>query len=135
MLRAISTPDAPNPVGHYSQGIYDGHYLFVSGQLGMDPQTGKVVETHVAGQMAQALQNVAAVLKQAGGSFQDVVKSTIFFSNVDDWAVINSVYAQYFGDHRPARSAVPSGTLPLGALLEIEVIARIDKDATTILHG
>lgn len=127
MLREISTPDAPTPVGHYSQGIFDGRYLFVSGQLGMDPNTGKVVEADAEGQMTRALRNVGAVLEQAGGSFRDVVKATIFFSNVGDWPVLNSVYAQFFGDHRPARSAVPTGTLPFGAFVEIEVIARIDS--------
>lgn len=123
--KVISTPQAPAAIGPYSQAIRSGNYLFASGQLGLDPATGNLVEG-IAAQTRQALANIQAVLAAAGGSIDDVVKTTIFLANMADFSTVNSIYGEVFHHEPPARSTVQVAALPKGGLIEIEVVARLD---------
>jgi len=118
----ISTDAAPAAVGPYSQAIKTGGLVFTAGQLGLDPMTGKLV-AGVAAQTRQALANIAAVLSAAGSGPGQVVKTTIFLQDMADFAQVNAVYAETFGEVLPARSTVQVAALPLGGLVEIEAIA------------
>ena len=120
--QVITTTHAPAAIGPYSQAIKTDSLVFASGQLGLDPQTGKLVEG-VEAQARQALANLTAVLQTAGTSMDQVVKTTIFLANLADFAAVNAVYAQSFTGIPPARSTVQVAALPLGGLVEIEAIA------------
>ncbi|KAF7792524.1 hypothetical protein EIP86_003565 [Pleurotus ostreatoroseus] len=115
---------APAAVGPYSQAIKVGDMLFCSGALGLDPAAGKLVEGGVEAQAEQALKNLKAVLEAGGSEVGKVVKTTVFLANMDDFVPVNAVYSKFFGEHKPARSAVQVARLPLNALFEIEAIAR-----------
>ena len=121
--QAISTAGAPGAIGPYSQAIAADGLLFCSGQLGLDPTSGELVEG-VEAQADRSLRNLAAVLDAAGLTWADVVKTTIFLADMDDFAAVNAVYAGYMPDPPPARSTVAVRTLPKGGLVEIEAIAR-----------
>ena len=121
----IATENAPAAVGPYSQGIRAGHLIFTAGQLGMDPTTGKLVEGGVEAQARQALTNLQAVLEAAGTSLDRAVKVTVFLQDIEDFKAVNGVYAQFFTQDPPARSAVQVAALPLGGLVEIEAIALL----------
>ena len=121
--QAISTTGAPGAIGPYSQAIAADGLLFCSGQLGLDPATGALVEG-VEAQADRALRNLGAVLDAAGVTFSDVVKTTIFLTDMDDFATVNAVYARFVPDPPPARSTVAVAALPKGALVEVEAIAR-----------
>lgn len=121
--QAISTGGAPAAIGPYSQGIRSGDMLFCSGQLGLDPVSGELVEG-VEAQAERALRNLASVLDAAGLSFDDVVKTTIFLADIGDFAKVNAVYDRFMPDPPPARSTVQVAALPKGGLVEIEAIAR-----------
>lgn len=121
---AISTSGAPSAIGPYSQGIVSGDLVFCSGQLGLDPATGEMVEGGVGAQAERALRNLSAVLDAAGATFDDVVKTTIFLADIGDFATVNAVYATFMPDPPPARSTFAVGSLPKGGLVEIEAIAR-----------
>jgi|SRR5215203_6627818 2-iminobutanoate/2-iminopropanoate deaminase len=121
--QAISTTSAPSAIGPYSQAISVDGLLFCSGQLGLDPKTGELVEG-VEGQADRSLRNLTAVLDAAGLTWADVVKTTIFLTDMDDFAAVNAVYGPYMPDPPPARSTVAVRTLPKGGLVEIEAIAR-----------
>jgi 2-iminobutanoate/2-iminopropanoate deaminase len=121
--QAISTSGAPAAIGPYSQGIASGDLVFCSGQLGLDPGTGTLVEG-VEAQAERALRNLAAVLDAAGCSWADVVKTTIYLANIGDFGTVNGVYARFMADPAPARSTFAVGELPKGGLIEIEAIAR-----------
>jgi 2-iminobutanoate/2-iminopropanoate deaminase len=120
---AISTTGAPGAIGPYSQAIAVDGLLFCSGQLGLDPATGDLVEG-VEAQADRALRNLTAVLDAAGQTWADVVKTTIFLADMDDFATVNAVYGTYMPDPPPARSTIAVKTLPKGGLVEIEAIAR-----------
>ena len=122
--KAIETGRAPKAIGPYSQAIQSGDFLFVSGQLGIDPDTGKLVEGGAAGQAQRALENVRAILTEAGYDFGDVVQSQVFLSDISDFAKVNEVYKTYFKEPYPARAAIQAGALPLGAAVEILVTAK-----------
>lgn len=123
----ISTPNAPTPVGPYSQGILaEGRYLFAAGQVGIDPQTGKVVEGGIQAQTRQVLENLKAVLEAAGTSLQQVVKVTVLLSDMANFAQMNEVYASYFTDSPPARATF-GVQLPPNMLVEIECIALAER--------
>ena len=122
---SIQTTHAPAAVGPYSQGIKTGNLVFVSGQLGLDPLSGKLKEGGVTKQAEQALRNIEAILTAAGCSLKDVVKTTILLSSMADFAAVNSIYAEYFKEHRPARATYAVAGLPLGGLIEIEAIAAL----------
>ena len=122
--QAVATASAPGAVGPYSQAIASGPFVFCSGQLGLDPATGTLVEGGVEAQAERALRNLGAVLDAAGVSWADVVKTTIFLADIDDFAAVNAVYVQYMPDPPPARSTFAVGALPKGGRVEIEAIAH-----------
>ena len=124
-MRTISTEKAPAAIGPYAQGNVVGGFLFASGQIALDPQTGELVGSTVEEQTEQVMKNVGALLEAAGTDFDHVVKTTCFLENIDDFAAFNEVYAKSFGEHLPARSAVGVDRLPKGALVEVEVIAEV----------
>ncbi|MBP3467847.1 MAG: RidA family protein [Paludibacteraceae bacterium] len=123
-MNAISTKKAPAAIGPYSQAIRVGNIIYTSGQIPLDPATGAFVEGGIKEQTRQALTNIKAILEEAGASMDNVVKTTVFMANMDDFADMNAVYAEFFTEPYPARSAVAVKTLPKGALIEIEVIAE-----------
>jgi 2-iminobutanoate/2-iminopropanoate deaminase len=120
---SISTPAAPAAVGPYSQAIVSGDLVFCAGQLGLDPTSGNLVDGGVEAQAERALRNLEAVLDAAGCTFADVVKTTVFLADIDDFAAINAVYARHMPDPPPARSTFAVGALPKGGRIEIEAIA------------
>lgn len=123
---AISTEKAPAAVGPYSQGIRAaGELLFLSGQIPLDPASGKLVSGGIEAQTEQACRNVGALLASQGLDFGNVVKTTVFLADMKDFPIVNNIYARYFNAPCPARSCVQAGALPLGALVEIESIAII----------
>ena len=122
--QAVSTTGAPAAIGPYSQGIDADGLVLCSGQLGLDPGTGDLVDGGVEAQAERALRNLAAVLDAAGATFADVVKTTIFLVDIGDFALVNAVYAKHMPDPPPARSTVGVAALPKGGLVEIEAIAR-----------
>jgi len=117
------TERAPAAVGPYAQGVVAGGFVFCSGQLGLDPATGRFAAADAAGQARQALANLAAVLEKAESSMQAVVKTTVFLANMDDFAAVNAVYEKAFGGHRPARACIQAARLPKDALIEIDGVA------------
>ena len=124
-MKVISTKKAPAAIGPYSQAIRVGNLVYTSGQIPIDPATGAFVEGGIKEQTRQSLTNVKAILEEAGTSLANVVKTTVFMADIADFADMNSVYAEFFTEPYPARSAVAVKTLPKGALVEIEVIAEI----------
>lgn len=121
----VSAPGAPAAVGPYSHAVRVGGLLFCSGQVALSPTEGVLVSDDVAAQTEQVFRNIRAVLATAGVGLGDVVKTTVYLDTMDDFKAMNAVYAEAFGDHRPARSTVAVDALPVGALVEIEVIAEV----------
>ena len=119
----VATAGAPSAIGPYSQGITAGELVFCSGQIGLDPATGNLVEGGVDAQAERALRNLTAVLDAAGCTFGDVVKTTVFLADIADFAMVNAVYGRFMPDPPPARSTFAVGALPKGALVEVEAIA------------
>lgn len=124
MKKVISTPKAPAAIGPYSQAIQVGNLIYTSGQIPIDPATGQLVEGGVKEQTRQSLSNIQAILQEAGLTMASVVKTTVFMADMADFAEMNSVYAEFFTEPYPARSAVAVKTLPKNALVEIEVVAE-----------
>ncbi len=124
MLEKVYTSNAPAAIGPYSQAIKCGNMLFTSGQIPINPASGEVEATDITGQATQVMKNLAAVLEEAGTSFDKVIKTTCFLSDMADFAAFNAVYAEYFTS-KPARSCVAVKTLPKNVLVEVEVIAEI----------
>jgi 2-iminobutanoate/2-iminopropanoate deaminase len=125
-MEQIKSGNAPAAIGPYSQAIQCGNLVFCSGQLGLDAGTGKLVGESVEAQTREALHNLRAVLLAAGLGLDRVVKTTVFVANMDDFPLINQVYATVFGEHKPARATVEVARLPLDALVEIECIACVE---------
>lgn len=123
--RVISTEAAPAAIGPYSQAIVVDGVVYTAGQVGLEPGTGKMVDGGVAEQTRRAIRNLEAVLGAAGARLADVVKTTVFVADMDDFAVVNEVYGELFGEPYPARSTVEAGRLPRDARVEIEVVARL----------
>ncbi|MCA9984663.1 MAG: RidA family protein [Anaerolineales bacterium] len=123
----ISTENAPAAVGPYSQAVRIGKLLYTAGQIALVPATGKMLEGDVSAQAEQVLNNLTAVLEAGGSSLANVVKTTVFLTDMGNYAAMNEVYSRFFGDSKPARSAVAVAALPLGALVEIEAVALVDK--------
>ena len=122
MKKVISTKDAPQAIGPYSQAIAANGFLFISGQLGVTP-SGEFVGADVKSQAQRSLQNLQAILSEAGLGFENVVKTTLFLADIADFAAVNEIYAEFFNEPYPARSTVAVKTLPKGGLVEIELIA------------
>lgn len=122
-MNAVHTASAPGAIGPYSQAIIHGDLVFCSGQIGVDPATGQVVTGGVEAETRRALQNLDAVLTEAGSGLSGVVKATVFLKSMDDFALMNAVYAEMFGTTRPARSTVEVARLPKDVRVEIEVVA------------
>ncbi len=123
MKRIIATPNAPAAIGPYSQAVEINGILYISGQVPVDPSTGKMVENDISLQTEQVMKNIGAILEAAGYSFADVVKSTCFLNDMENFAAMNAVYGKYYSENPPARAAFAAKGLPLGALVEIETIA------------
>jgi 2-iminobutanoate/2-iminopropanoate deaminase len=123
MKKIFSTPNAPAAIGPYSQAVEMNNTLFISGQIPINPETGKLVEGDITIQTEQVFRNILAILTVAGYSFSDVVKSTCFLSDIANFKTMNEVYARHYPEEQPARSAFAVKELPLGALIEIETIA------------
>ena len=123
-MEKIYTKNAPEAIGQYSQAMKVGNLLFTSGQIAIDPKTSQVEATDIIGQTEQVCQNLSAILEVAGASFENVVKTTCFLADMNDFAAFNEIYAKYFTS-KPARSCVAVKTLPKNVLVEIEVIAEI----------
>ncbi len=121
----VSTDQAPAAVGPYSQGVVLDGWVWTCGQVALDPATGEMVGSDAATQAERALRNIAAILQAAGSSFDRVVRATVYLTNMDDFAAVNEVYAGFFGEDPPARACVEVSRLPLGALVEIDAIARV----------
>lgn len=128
MKQIITSPKAPAAVGPYSQAVQAGGFLFLAGQIPLDPVSGNIVGNTVKVQAEQVLKNIEAVLQAAGCTFADVVKTTVFLVNLHDFPEMNTVYAQYFPKDFPARSTIQVAALPRSALVEIEVIAKLPAE-------
>ena len=126
MKTAVSSPDAPKAIGPYSQAVRTGQLLFVSGQVPLDPATGQIVAGDIAAQTRRVFDNLGAVLKAGGRSFADVVRTTVFLADMNDFAAVNEVYGTYFSEPYPARATVQVARLPKDARVEIDVIASFD---------
>ncbi|WP_445737564.1 RidA family protein [Mariniflexile sp.] len=124
MKKIINTPHAPAPIGPYNQAVLSGNTLYTSGQIAIDPETGMLVLEDIKSETTQVMNNLKAVLKAANMTFNDVIKSSIFISNMDDFALINDVYGSYFDDaNAPARETVQVARLPKNVNVEISMIA------------
>lgn len=126
-MKTIHTDQAPAAIGPYVQGNIVNGLLFASGQIALDPVSGALVGDTIQEQTERVMKNVAALLEAAGTDFDHVVKTTCFLADIDDFAAFNEVYATFFGEQRPARSAVGVAGLPKGALVEVEVIAQVER--------
>lgn len=125
-IEYLATEKAPAAVGPYSQGIKAGQFVFTSGQLPLDPKTGQLVQDDIQTATRVALENVKAVLAASGATLEDVVKVTVFVKDMNDFSKINEVYAEFFANHKPARSLVEVARLPKDGVIEIEAIAAIN---------
>jgi len=125
-LDFVSTAGAPKAIGPYSQGVIANGFLFTAGQVALDPDKGELVPGGITEQTTRALENLRAILKQAGTDFSQVVKTTVFLVDMADFTPMNEIYGRAFGQHRPARSTVAVAALPRGARVEIEVIAMVN---------
>jgi 2-iminobutanoate/2-iminopropanoate deaminase len=127
-LDFVSTAGAPKAIGPYSQGVIANGFLFTAGQVALDPDKGELVPGGITEQTTRALENLRAILKQAGSDFSQVVKTTVFLVDMADFTSMNEIYGRAFGQHRPARSTVAVAALPRGARVEIEVIAAVSGE-------
>jgi 2-iminobutanoate/2-iminopropanoate deaminase len=125
MKKLISTPNAPAAIGPYSQAVVSNGFAFLSGQIPIDPATGKVVEGDIAAQTARVLENLKAVLEACGSSLSQVVKTTVYLKDMAEFARMNEIYAAYFPDHPPARATVEAARLPRDVRVEIDCIAMV----------
>ena len=125
MKHIINTENAPAPIGPYNQAVKSGHLLYTSGQIPIDPATGEMVAGGVREQSIQVMENLKAVLEASGSTLADVIKTTVFLADMADFPVMNTVYAEFFGEENaPARSTVQVAGLPKGSLVEIELVAK-----------
>ena len=125
--KAIQTDQAPAAIGPYSQGVVANGLLFTAGQIALDPGTGQVVAGNVVAQTERVLANLGAILAAAGASWGDVVKTTVYLHDMNDFPLVNEAYARILGDARPARSTVQVSALPRGVLVEIDAVARVTE--------
>lgn len=125
MSEVISTKKAPGVIGPYSQGMKSGNMIFTSGQLGLNPETGELENSDIRKEAKQSLENLKAVIEAAGGSLNDVIKTTVFIKDMNQFGDINEVYGEYFSDNKPARSCVEVARLPKDGNIEIEAVALV----------
>ena len=131
MKKIISTSDAPQAIGPYSQGVRVGSTIYYSGQIPLDPKSGQIVSGDIETQARRVMENIGGLLKAAGLNYDDIIKTTIFLADINDFQKVNEIYGSYFKEAPPARSTIQAGALPKGARLEIEVIAVAgDTDQT-----
>jgi len=121
----IATKDAPHAIGPYSQAVRSGNTLYLSGQIALDPVSGNLIEGDFATQARRVFDNLRAVLRASGADFKNVARATVYLTDLGNFQALNSIYGQYFGDHKPARSTVGVAQLPRGAAVEIDLIAVI----------
>ena len=126
-LKQVATERAPRAIGPYSQGIVADGFLFTAGQIALDPASGDMVPGGIGPQTERVLANLAAILEQGGAKWADVVKTTVYLTDLADFAQVNEIYGRVFEPHRPARSTVQVSALPRGALVEIDAIARVGR--------
>lgn len=126
-LKKITTATAPSAIGPYSQGIIANGFLFTAGQIPLDPVAGKIVEGGIVEQTDRVMQNLQEVLRAAGASWNDVVKTTVYLHDLSNFPTVNEVYGKWLGDARPARSTVQVTALPRGAMVEIDAVAVVSK--------
>lgn len=126
-MEKIITSKAPAPAGHYSQAMVHNGLVYVAGQLPIDAATGEKILGSIENQTEQVIKNIAAILEAAGSSLKQVIKTTVYISDIQLWDRVNQVYTRFFGDHRPARAVVPTGPLHFGFLIEMEAIAAIEN--------
>ena len=121
----IATNDAPHAIGPYSQAIRSGNMLFLSGQIPLDPKSGNLIDGDFAAQSRRVFDNLRAVLRAAGADFKHVTRATVYLTDLGNFQTLNSIYAEYFGNHKPARSTVGVASLPRGAQVEVDLIAMV----------
>jgi 2-iminobutanoate/2-iminopropanoate deaminase len=126
-LKTINTDKAPSAIGPYSQGIISNGFIFTAGQIPLDPKAGKIVEGGIVEQTDRVMENLQEVLRAAGATWSDVVKTTVYLNDLSNFPTVNEVYGKWLGDARPARSTVQVTALPRGALVEIDAIAVISR--------
>lgn len=124
-LKRVETTSAPAAIGPYSQAIVANGFVYTAGQIPLDPQSGQLVEGDVAAQTRRVMQSLQAILESAGSSLNRVVKTTVFLQDMNDFVAMNGVYAEFFGDHKPARSTVQAARLPRDVKVEIEAVATV----------
>lgn len=123
-MKSFNTDKAPAAVGPYVQAIGTEEFVFTSGQLSLNPENGELI-TEISAAARQSLENVKAILEEAGSSMDKVIKCTVYLADINDFAAVNEVYKEYFNEHKPARSAIQVGALPLDGVVEIEAIAKL----------
>jgi 2-iminobutanoate/2-iminopropanoate deaminase len=133
MKKIISTAEAPAAVGPYSQAIRIGNFVFCSGQIPLDPETGEIVPGDVNAQTKRVMENIAAVLRAEGLNFGNIIKTTIFLTNLVDFQTVNELYGSYFKSDPPARSTIQVAALPKGAAIEIEIIAAAEASSGQVV--
>lgn len=121
----VATPDAPKAIGPYSQAVKANGFLYTSGQIALDPATGNLVDSSFEEQVHRVLRNLDAVLRAGGSSFDRVLKATVYLTDLANFQAMNAIYAEYFGDHKPARTTVGVSQLPKGGALEIDLVALV----------
>ncbi|HYC61026.1 MAG TPA: RidA family protein [Thermoanaerobaculia bacterium] len=119
----VATPDAPKAIGPYSQAVKTNGFLYTSGQIALDPATGNLVDTSFEEQVHRVFRNLEAVLREGGSSFDRVLKATVYLTDLANFQTLNAIYAEYFGDHKPARTTVGVSQLPKGGAVEIDLVA------------
>ena len=119
----VATPDAPKAIGPYSQAVKANGFVFTSGQIALDPATGNLVDGSFEEQVHRVFKNLDAVLKEAGSSFDRVLKATVYVTDLGNFQTLNTIYAEYFGDHKPARTTIQASGLPKGGAVEIDLVA------------
>lgn len=124
-MKAIRTDSSPGAVGPYSQAIKRGKIVFISGQLPVDPTTGKIVKGSIEEQTVRTLENIKGIAEAAGGGMSDIVRTTVYLVNIDDFVIMNTIYSSYFNEPYPARSCIEASRLPKGALVEIDAIMHL----------
>lgn len=122
-MQVIHSDDAPKAIGPYSQAVKAGNVIYTSGQVSLDPKSGEIVAGDFAAQARRVLDNLGAVLRAGGAEFRNVARATVYLTDLANFQALNTVYAEYFGDHKPARTTVQVAGLPKGAVLEIDLIA------------